>query len=447
MTALPRFAALFVLSICLFAALPAPVLAGAPPPARRGRDLSVIDGAWKFLTDPGDAGETKDWTQAAPSAAKEIVVPSLWGTQAAPDYRGVAWYWREFEVPAAWKGQTARLRFEAVADRARVWLNGKPLGEHDGGSTPFEFTVTRALRIGERNLLAVRVEGDGKAGAGIWQGVLLMAHDEAYIADCFPQGNGAGGLTAPVVLLNTSGTTGDATLEARLVLAKAPKREIKSTRQILHVTPGRNLTTLVMSLRGSSLKPWSLDQPQLYLLQLAFGQDKDILDTQETPFGFREFGVKDRALTLNGAPLTLVSAAPKPERPIVIATTDDTTRARELLHGLKTKGVTVVYLDAPPPALLRLADEEGMLIVEGAAARRNPRAMEELRALILRDRAHPSILAWNVGDDAAPAAAEFRQLDPTRFLLVGPAASSRLWLPNQNETTAIAPPPGLLPLP
>lgn len=418
-----------------------------PPPPRHGRDTQVIDGAWRFLPDPDNQGEKRGWDHAVPSGTREIAVPGLWGTAAAPGYAGAAWYWREFDVSSNWRGQTVRLQFNAVAENARVWLNGKPLGAHTDGATPFEFNVTPLLTIGEKNTLAVRVEGSAKTGAGIWQGVLLVVHDEAYLADCFPQADDLGHLSAVITLANTSDKSGDAELDARLIAANAPTHDVNKTQQFLHLTPDRNLTTMLISVRGKSLHLWSPSDPFLYAVQLAFRQDRDVLDTLETPFGFHSFGYANGTITVNGEAVRLTTVAPLPALPVVIATTDDVVRARESLRRLKDRGVTLVYLQAPPPTLLRLADEEGLLVVESARPGQLPKAAaDEMRDLIRRDRFHPCLLAWNLGDADAATAQSTRQLDPTRFLLVGPtAAAAKLWLPGQTETTSVIPPPGFLP--
>ena len=416
----------------------------APKP-RRGRETKVLVEGWRFLADVEKSDEKKDWVSSVPTEAKTIAVPALWSKQEMPTEQGTGWYWCEFLAPDSWKGQTVRLRFEAVAERAEVWLNSQRLGEHHEGVTPFEFNVTKSLHVGKKNLLAVKVEGRVKAGAGMWQGVLLMVHDEAYLSDCFPQTNVSGRLTAVLALDNTSANTGDSLLEARLVSALEPTKELKKTQQILHITPNRNLTTLLTSLRGKALHLWSPNTPHLYHLQLVFRQERDILDTQETTFGFREFGYKDGNLLLNEEPLRLVSIAPRPERPLVIATTSDMQKLREMLRRLKERGVTVLHLDAPPPILLTLADEEGMLVVEGGTEGQSQQTTSTLlRDLVLRDRAHPCLLAWNLGNVDLPFAQSIRQLDPTRFLIVGSPTSRQLWLPNQNESSAVPLPAGLM---
>ncbi len=424
------------------------------PLARKGRAMQGLDGAWRFQTDPNGTGESLHWERAAPADARVIAVPSLWNTEAAPNYTGSAWYWRSFRVPPTWRGQTVRLRFDAAADDAIVWLNGERLGAHQGGATPFAFDVTGHLHteIGSENLLTARVSGRDKTTAGLWQSVVLLAHDEAYIEDCFPQASANGAVATPILLTNKSVNTGDAILDARVVAANAPERDVRRSRQNLNITPGRNLTTLLLSFKPKIIHPWSPESPQLYRLQLAFRQEQDVLDTLETTFGFRDFGVRAGAITLNSVPFRPVAIKPLPMPSVVLATTDDLSRARETLRHVKSGGANVVYLDAPPPGLLALADEEGLLVVEGAGEAgtnggKPDGDIETLRALILRDRAHACILAWNLGAAGTAGVTQARLLDPTRFLLTGTGAATQLWPPGQSETAPLSPPPGLLPAP
>ncbi len=438
---------LIVLSFVFFciSAVAAPPGKNKPKPVlRQGRDILVLEGAWQSLKEMGDKGIANGWQNDVPKEAAQTFVPSLEDPTAERSGKPATWYWKRFDVAEAWKGQTLRLRFGAVAESAQVWLNGQKLGEHSGGATPFEFTATQEAHVGASNLLALRVVG-GKWGTGIWQGVLLLAHDEAYLGDCLPQTDAVGHVTAALDLWNTSKVEGDATLDARIVAAKMPERALQKTHQNLHVTPGRNTTTVLITLGNKLREAWTPDAPILYLLQFGFRQDKDILDTTEIPFGFREWGYSNGKITLNGSPVTLKSLAPAPSRPPVVATVDDAAKLRASLHRLKANGVTVLYTQAPPPALLQLADEEGLLVIEGARTGQTAQAAgDELRALIVRDRAHPCLLAWNLPDANPDTLAALRTLDPTRFLLAGAGAAAQLWPPNRAEPVPTLP-PGLLP--
>ena len=416
------------------------------PPARPGREIQVLDDAWKFQTDPQDDGETLSWQNAMPDSAKATILPALWTVASAPDYTGTAWYWRTFDTVATWKGQTVRLRFEAVAEKAHVWLNGKDLGEHVGGATPFEFNITTLLNLGSPNTLAMRVQGAAAQGAGIWQGVLLLAHDEAYLADIFPQVDRYGHVTTALTLLNTSDKTGDATLDARISSTDSPSLDVSKTTLAVSLTPGRNITNLLISVGKKKLQLWTPETPVLYNLTLLFHQAADNLDADNVKIGFRDFGWAQGAVTLNGTALKTVAVAPHLSRPIVLSSTDDVDRARTLLRHLKAGGANLVYLDAPPPALLRLADEEGLLVIEGARpSRRAALAQDEMRALITRDRSHPCILGWQTNSTERSLVESLRLLDASRFILTGIGSSPQVWAPGQAEPIHEALPTGLLP--
>ena len=115
-----------------------------------------LDGQWLLATDPQEIGRQKQWHTAPVPEAKPTRAP--WIIQDAfPGYHGVAWYWRQFAAPTNQHGGRYLLRFWAVDYMAEVWLNGIPVGGHEGGETPFVLDVTDAVKPGEENRLAVRV--------------------------------------------------------------------------------------------------------------------------------------------------------------------------------------------------------------------------------------------------------------------------------------------------
>jgi len=124
---------------------------------RATRDLS---GLWRFQLDPADKGETERWFERGLPAARHIPVPCSWNDlfDDARDYFGTAWYETQFQVDPGWRGRRLTLRFGSAVYRARVWLNGRYLGEHVGGHLPFAFDVTGLAQAGQPNRLTVSVE-------------------------------------------------------------------------------------------------------------------------------------------------------------------------------------------------------------------------------------------------------------------------------------------------
>ena len=132
----------------------APWSFGAEP-----RTAIRLDADWRF-----HRGDEEGATAAVfeDSSWQHVSVPHTWNNEGDPPqtgyYRGPGWYRRQFSAPANWKGQRVFARFEAASLVARVFLNGKDLGEHKGGFQAFCFELTPHLKLGASNVLAVRVD-------------------------------------------------------------------------------------------------------------------------------------------------------------------------------------------------------------------------------------------------------------------------------------------------
>ena len=144
-------------SFVCWAFLLAGITVGAESPAPVPSRVIPLDGGWLLATDPANQGLEQAWFKRPVAEAKETHVP--WIIQDAfPGYHGLAWYWRDFQAPANPHAQGRYLlRFWAVDYKADVWLNGQPVGSHEGGETPFTMDVTDSILPNASNRLAVRV--------------------------------------------------------------------------------------------------------------------------------------------------------------------------------------------------------------------------------------------------------------------------------------------------
>jgi hypothetical protein len=132
---------------------------------------------WKFGLDDYEVGEKDGWynTGFNDTSWPKIMIGTFWEFQ-GEDYDGIAWYRRQFTAPSVQSGKRVFLAFGAVDDAAKVWLNGKYVGTRDvhlGWNIPFAFEVTKQLKPGQVNVLAVEVTDRGGNG-GIWKSVKLM---------------------------------------------------------------------------------------------------------------------------------------------------------------------------------------------------------------------------------------------------------------------------------
>src|SRR5262249_7792994 len=123
-----------------------------PRPDFERPDWLNLNGRWSFRFDKEDAGLKEKWFEAAPAAFPEkITVPSPWGSKLSgrPNGADIGWYARTVRAPEGWKGKRVFLVIGAADWRTKGWLDGQPLGEHQGGYTPFEFELTPKLAPGK----------------------------------------------------------------------------------------------------------------------------------------------------------------------------------------------------------------------------------------------------------------------------------------------------------
>ncbi len=129
------------------------------PQQNPSRALLDLSGIWDFQPDPEETGAARGFTNAL-SNPRPIAVPGSWNEQYADlfNYFGAGWYLRRVTLPAAWKGQRVFLRVGSANYRAVVWVNGRKVGEHEGGHLPFAVEITDLARWGDENVIAIMVE-------------------------------------------------------------------------------------------------------------------------------------------------------------------------------------------------------------------------------------------------------------------------------------------------
>lgn len=353
-------------------------------------------------------------------------------------YDGLIWFQRRFTPAPLPAGQRAFLRFEAVNYQATVFLNGKLLGRHEGGFTPFTFEVTQLVRPGE-NHVTVAVDSarndenipptftDWELYGGITRSVKLVYTPRTYIDDEFIRLEEDGSISATVKLDGPDAAQQPVEVAiAALGVKVSGKTDANGEARLRFPAP-------------AALKRWTPEQPQLYDVSIAAGPDR-----MTERMGFRTIKVVGRDILLNGKPVFLRGVSmheeefgPTPARII----TPQAARAllSEVKHGL---GGNYVRLSHYPHSELtvRLADEMGLLVwseipVYWSVDFKSPKALATARRMmaenILRDRNRASIFVWSVGNETpgTPERLSFqttlvddtRALDPTRLV------SAALW--------------------
>jgi beta-glucuronidase len=363
----------------------------------------------------------------------QMGIPGAWNA-AEPSlryYDGLIWFQRKFRSRPLSRGR-AFLRFEAVNYRAYVYLNGKEIGRHEGGFTPFVLEVTKLLR-----------EGDNRLSVGV-----DSSHDAQSIPTSITDWDLYGGITRPVRLIYTPETfIDDATLslgadgritgEVRLQGPQAAGKTVSvaigaiATASAVADAQGRAVFDIKAP---ASLQRWSPDTPTLYDVRFSAAGD-----TVRDRIGFRTIAVKGSQILLNGQPVFLRGISmheeefgPNPARNM----TESASRAllHEIKHGLHANYVRLSHYPHSE-VTLRLADEMGLLVwseipVYWTVDWENPDVLHKALAMqaetIYRDRNRAAVVLWSVGNETpvseprtrfhAAMADNVRALDPTRLI-------------------------------
>ncbi len=393
-----------------------------PRPDFQRDNWSNLNGTWDFAFDPDDQGLAQRWFDpASVTLLDSIVVPFPWQSAlsgiANADQTGVAWYRRSFTVPDAWQGQRVVLHFGAVDYRAWVWVNGQPVGEHEGGYDPFEFDITASLVMGD-NVVVVGVEDpadlaeiphgkqsssppnpwddvDFTTVSGIWQTVWLEAHPAAYIrqAHVTPDVPNQQATFAVTVESPASGS-----LDLQISVQAPDGRSYTQTQTIAAASTPTNIT---VDLPDPLL--WEPETPNLYSVDLTLTAPDGDPDVVHTYFGMRSIGVQGQNVLLNGHPIYLMSALVQGywQEGLYTAPSDEALRAdiayaKQIgFNGLR------MHIKIEDPRWAYWADRLGMLLWNDApspvdfTAVARERLTHDLQAMIARDYNHPSIVIWS----------------------------------------------------
>ena len=453
------------------AAAGAVVLGGScagPKPGARGPafdEVVLLSGTWAFRTDPEGRGEALGWHRSGPAGRgwEEVRVPHTWQVaERTAEFMGRAWYRREIDVPLSWKGRVARLEFEAVFHTARVWVNGRPAGEHVGkGYTAFALDVTALLEFGKRNTVAVQVDNafsssmlprnnsyDWAPDGGITRPVSLIVSPPLYLesvwVDAWPDlEKGTASLAARVSVRNASEKDA-ALVVGRRVVEEATGLVVLDEPAAMEVRVAAG-TSIEVQLPGAVLdrpKLWHFDHPHLYVLETRLAAGGETVHSLAATFGVRKIEVRGTEFRLNGEPVRLhgvermagshpAYGMAEPEAWIVHDHDD-----------LKELNCVFTRVHWPQDRrVLDYCDRRGILIqVEvpawgGDTFKGMPErptddilknGLDQLREMIGRDRNHPCIFSWGlsneVGGQDLPARLfvremlrEAKHLDPRRL--------------------------------
>ncbi|GAB4344803.1 MAG: beta-glucuronidase [Candidatus Abyssubacteria bacterium] len=431
------------------------------------RTVMNLSGLWKFSLDIDDNGEDKCWFEGLPSS-RPIGVPGSWNEQYEDTmfYMGTAWYQTEFHTPPQMRGQRLVLRFGAAGYYTHVWLDGEPLGTHEGASLPFEYDITRRARPGQQHKLVVKINNRlGPKTIPPGQLELSPAHasESSFISEAIS--NFAqyvpeiqllplllkmreqyprvpfdflpfAGIHRPVKLyttpkdfiktirvrtdINRSGATVVCEVRAE---GKATSVEAVLSRGDATFRARASLQGGVATVKLAVPKPdlWHPDSPHLYHLVVTLVRKATAVDAYHMDIGIRTVSVTEKQILLNGRPIYLNGACKHEDFPIIGRGLNEAMLVKDF-SLMKWLGANSFRTSHYPYAeeYLMLADHMGFLVIDEMPTvgldykMYNDEILNKckdlLTELIERDANHPSVIMWSIAnepDTFTESAAEF----------------------------------------
>ena len=421
------------------------------------RRLSLDEG-WRFLKGDAAGAEQPGFQD---SAWRELRLPHDWAiegpfdskanphTGALPIY-GTGWYRKALTLAENAKGRYYTIVFDGAMNNAHVWLNGHELGSRPYGYISFAFDLTPYLNYGAKeNVLAVRLNPEDQSsrwypGAGIYRNVWLDITGPVHV------GTWGTYVTTPSV------TAQSATVAVKTEVRNRQDHEAKITlrttvvdaagKAVAHIDTAATIAaagtqTLSTSIPVPEPHRWDMENPYMYKLVSEVMDGGKSVDRYETPFGIRTIAYdKQKGFLLNGRAVKLQGVCDHHDLGALGAAVNRraTERQLEILKGAGVNAMRTSH-NPPSPELLELCDRMGIVVMDesfdmwrrakvknGYSKYYDEWSERDVRDMVRRDRNHPSIIMWSIGneipeqnnangwEEAKRLTGLFHEEDPTR---------------------------------
>ncbi|ATG56201.1 beta-galactosidase [Brachybacterium ginsengisoli] len=400
---------------------------GAPPVRPRAADPGTDDADWQQVTVP------HDWAIAGP-----FLVEGPHGGMGRLESWGVGWYRRDLEILAEDTGRSIHLEIDGAMSYASVWLNGTLVGGWPYGYTSWRLDLTPHVRPGERNLLAIRLDNPPRSARWYPGGGLFR---DVHLVRTAPVAVGHWGTT--ITTHEVSEDSADVDVEVRLVNAGSQPVAVQVETEIHTIPDGSGMPgtgspagTLVATtgpgtadvgpgaeatLSGSASiqrpalwGPPPTQRPHRHLAVTTVRQGGEVVDQVRTPFGVRriEFDA-DEGLLVNGERIRIQGVNNHHDLGSLGAAFHERAAERqlEILQEMGANALRTAH-NPPAPELLDLTDRMGILVLDEVFDSWYARKTDldfhlifedwheaDLRAMIRRDRHHPSVILWGIGNE------------------------------------------------
>jgi len=422
-----------------------------------------LDRDWRFSRGEAPGAERPEFADAG---WRLLDVPHDWAIEGPFDrqfgphrgalpFHGVAWYRKHFDLPEAARGRFFSVEFDGAMAHARVWLNGHELGGRPYGYIGFSFDLTAHLRFGEEtNVLAVRLAPKDQSsrwypGAGLYRHVWLDVTGPVHVARwgtfvTTPRVTDAEAAVTVRTAVRNRGKE-EAAVIVETVLVDEDDDAVARDESPLRVPAGGE-ATVDPRLVVAHPERWDVDRPYRYRAATTVRRGRQVLDRFITPFGIRTVEIgRDTGFVLNGRRIPLRGVCLHHDLG-ALGTAVSARAIERQLEILKAMGANAIRSSHNPPApeLLGAADRLGFVVIDEAFDEWRKTKVEnghgtffdewaetDLRDMIRRDRNHPSVVLWSIGNEileqsdpdgwklARRLTAICHEEDPTRLVTAG----------------------------
>lgn len=389
--------------------------------------INYNDAAWRKLSLPHDWSIESDFSKDAPATNQGGSLPG-----------GIGWYRKSFTVPASSKNKNVSIEFDGVYKNSEVWINGRYLGKRPYGYSSFSYDVTAHLFFNKPNVLAVKVDNSQQpdsrwyTGSGIYRNVRLVTKDKVHLSEIFIQSdidNKGLAKIKIVTLINTRPGGGNFKIKYSII-EEGSKKEINYENEqviISHIPNYRPQYRYKIKdikyqfkdeLNCSVSKPllWSVDKPKLYKLVTKIYENGILRDSVDNSFGIRSiYFDNEKGFFLNNQLLKIKGVCMHHDLGALGAAFNYRAAERQL-QILKEMGCNAIRVSHNPsaPQFLDLCDKMGFLVMDEAfdmwRKKKNKNKYDyhldfdewherDLQAMVLRDRNHPSVFMWSIGNE------------------------------------------------
>ncbi len=423
-------------AFCLALSLSLPVVCAAATSAPtsqvqiKNERRILFTNDWRFFKGEAAGAETPGFND---SSWRELALPHDWAIEGPFEKQhdpntgglpisGTGWYRKHFVLPASAKGRHFSIEFDGAMSNAHVWLNGKELGSRPYGYASFAFDLTPNLRWDGENVLTVRLTPEPQSsrwypGAGIYRNVWLTVTGPLHVAHWGTYVTTPEATASKAVVAITTEIGNEDPNEAKFQVFTSVVDSIGKS--VAHqsseaLAPATGKQSVSQRLEIPNPHRWDMDDPYLYSAVTEIKQGGKLVDRYVTPFGIRtiEFS-REKGFLLNGRYRKINGVCNHHDLGALGSAVNRRATERQL-QIMQQMGVNAIRTshNPPSPELLELCDRMGLVVMDesfdmwripkvknGLSKFFNEWYERELRDLIRRDRNHPSVIMWSIGNE------------------------------------------------